>query len=134
MGWVYVFGFKRFNNIFSIENALFTNRNLLWHCRYWDNSDDRLKMVNLISLKPSPSIKRNRLLFSKIELNIILSTYSNSVIKGFWKDYAIDQNGTISTFSIYKNSQEKSTFTLTKRRKGNSTILNFSLFYGSRVL
>lgn len=99
-----------------------------------NNSDDRLAMVNLISLKASTPTKRNRLFFSKIELNIILSTYSNGVIKGFWKDYAIDQNGTFSTFSIYKNSQENPTFTLTKKRKGNGPVFNFILFYGSKVL
>ena len=82
-------------------------------------------MVNLISLKASTPTKRNRLFFSKIELNIILSTYSNGVIKGFWKDYAIDQNGTFSTFSIYKNSQENPTFILTKKRKGNGPVFNF---------
>ena len=99
-----------------------------------NNSDDRLAMVNLISLKASTPTKRNRLFFSKIELNVILSTYSNGVIKGFWKDYAIDQNGTFATFSIYKNSQENPTFILTKKRKGNGPVFNFILFYGSKVL
>ena len=91
-------------------------------------------MANLISLKHTLPAKKNSLYFSKIELSKILSAYSNGVIKGHWKDYAIDQNGTTSIFSIYKNSRENATFFLTKKQLKNSPIFNFGLLYGSKPL
>jgi hypothetical protein len=91
-------------------------------------------MANLISLKNTLPAKKNSLYFSKVELSKILSAYSNGVIKGHWKDYAIDQNGTISIFSIYKNSRESATFCLTKKRIKNSQVFNFALLYGPRSL
>jgi hypothetical protein len=91
-------------------------------------------MANLISLQNTRRPKQNRLYFSKIELCKILSTYSSGVIKGHWKDYAIDQNGTTSIFSIYRNSREHHTFTVTKKRMKNSHVFSFELLYGSKSL
>lgn len=94
----------------------------------------RFKMVNLISFNATKQKKRNSLSFTKLELNRILSNYSNGVIKGYWKDYAIDQTGDISIFSIYRNSQERPTYCLEKKRKGTSQVLNFTLWHGPKVL
>ena len=91
-------------------------------------------MVNLISLNATKQTNKNSLSFTKLELNRILSNYSSGVIKGYWKDYAIDQTGAISIFSIYRNSQERPTFCLEKKRKGTSQILNFTLWHGPKVL
>jgi hypothetical protein len=91
-------------------------------------------MANLISLKNTFPAKNNFLYFSKIELSKILLAYSNGVIKGHWKDYAIDQNGTTSIFSIYRNSRENATFCLTKKRLKNSQVFNFGLIYRSKSL
>ena len=91
-------------------------------------------MVNLISFNATKQKKRRSLSFTKLELNRILSNYSNGVIKGYWKDYAIDQTGDISIFSIYRNSQERPTYCLEKKRKGTSQVLNFTLWHGPKVL
>jgi predicted homoserine dehydrogenase-like protein len=91
-------------------------------------------MANLISLKNTLPTKNNSLYFSKIELSKILSAYSDGVIKGRWKDYAIDQNGTTSVFSIYRNSKENATFCLTKILVKNGKVFNFTLLYGSKSL
>ena len=91
-------------------------------------------MVNLISLHVAKQTNKNSLSFTKLELNRILSNYSSGVIKGYWKDYAIDQTGNISIFSIYRNSQERPTFCLEKKRKGASQVLNFTLWHGPKVL
>ena len=91
-------------------------------------------MVNLISLNARKKTNKNSLSFTKLELNRILSNYSSGVIKGYWKDYAIDQTGNISIFSIYRNSQERPTFCLEKKRKGASQVLNFTLWHGPKVL
>jgi hypothetical protein len=89
-------------------------------------------MVNLISFNATKQKKRSSLSFTKLELNRILSNYTNGVIKGYWKDYAIDQTGDISIFSIYRNSQERPTYCLEKKRKGTSQVLNFTLWHGSK--
>ena len=91
-------------------------------------------MANLISLQNTIRARKNRLYFNKIELGKILSAYSNGVIKGHWKDYAIDQNGTTSIFSIYRNSRENATFTLTKKASKNGQGFIFELLYGSKSL
>ena len=91
-------------------------------------------MVNLISLNAKKQTNKNSLSFTKLELNRILSNYSSGVIKGYWKDYAIDQTGNISIFSIYRNSQERPTFCLEKKRKGANQVLNFTLWHGPKVL
>lgn len=91
-------------------------------------------MINLISFNAKKQEKRGSLSFTKRELNRILSNYSNGVIKGYWKDYAIDQTGDVSIFSIYRNSQERPTYCLEKKRKGTSQILHFTLWHGPKVL
>ena len=85
-------------------------------------------MVNLINLKSSRHTP-HQLLFSKTELSKILNAYSNGVIKDHWRDYALDQNGSISVFSIFKNSREKATFCITKRRENSKKLNRFSLQY-----
>ena len=91
-------------------------------------------MVNLISLNATKQTNKNSLSFTKLELNRMLSNYSSGVIKGYWKDYAIDQTGNISIFSIYRNSQERPTFCLEKKRKGANPVFNFTLWHGPKVL
>jgi len=90
-------------------------------------------MVNLITLKGSRHTS-HKLLFSKTELTKILNAYSNGVIKDYWRDYAIDQTGKISIFSIFKNSREKATFCITKRRENNKKLERFSLEYRLRTV
>ena len=90
-------------------------------------------MVNLITLKGSRHTS-HKLLFSKTELTKILNAYSNGVIKDHWRDYAIDQTGKISIFSIFKNSREKATFCITKRRENNKKLERFSLEYRLRTV
>ena len=90
-------------------------------------------MINLITLKGSRHTSQ-KLLFSKTELTKILNAYSNGVIKDHWRDYAIDQNGSISIFSIFKNSREKATFCITKKRGNNKKLERFSLEYRLRTV
>ena len=90
-------------------------------------------MVNLITLK-STRHTSHKLLFSKTELTKILNSYSNGVIKDHWRDYAIDQNGSISMFSIFKNSREKAIFCITKRRANSKKSERFSLEYRLRTV
>ena len=91
-------------------------------------------MVNLISFNATKQKKRSSLSFTKLELNRILSNYSNGVIKSYCKNYSIDQTVDNSIFAIHSNSQESPTYCLEKKRKGTSQVLNFTLWHGPKVL
>lgn len=62
--------------------------------------------------------------FSRSELNQLLSLYSRRVMSGEWRDYAIDQQAGMATFSIYRHSHDRPLFTIAKRsRSGGSEYL-----------
>ncbi|MBH66910.1 MAG: hypothetical protein CMM58_01005 [Rhodospirillaceae bacterium] len=90
-------------------------------------------MAKLINLKQTKH-SGNSLYFSKAELNKILSTYSDGVIKDYWRDYAIDQNGMISVFSIFKNSHERPSFYVIKKNRAGSQTSSFVLQYRQKVI
>ena len=54
--------------------------------------------------------------FSRIELSIILSTYSTKVSLGDWRDYALDHSSEAASFSIYKHANETPVLIIEKRR------------------
>ncbi|TVQ83052.1 MAG: DUF2794 domain-containing protein [Micavibrio sp.] len=52
--------------------------------------------------------------FNKHELGQILSVYGTRVSKGEWKDYALDCTGDSAMFSIFRHSNEKPAFVVSK--------------------
>lgn len=52
--------------------------------------------------------------FSRSELCKLLSLYSRRVVKGEWRDYAIDHDATQATVSFYRNAAEHPEFAITK--------------------
>ena len=56
--------------------------------------------------------------FQRPELNIILSLYGRMVAAGEWRDYAIDFNGPVAVFSIFRHTHETPLFAVAKRRNG----------------
>ena len=61
----------------------------------------------------------NQTFFNRGELNQLLSIYSSRVMSGEWRDYAIDQQAGMATFSIYRHSHERPLYTVAKRRSRN---------------
>lgn len=55
-----------------------------------------------------------RVFFSRTELDQLLQIYSRQVMRGAWRDYAIDQRDGIATFSIFRHSLESPLFTIVK--------------------
>ncbi|MEE2654397.1 MAG: DUF2794 domain-containing protein [Pseudomonadota bacterium] len=72
--------------------------------------------------------------FTKKELNQLLSHYSQRVISGEWKDYAIDQQKGMSSFSIYRDTGNRPVFTVFKYAKGTHRQGDYVVGTGGNVI
>src|SRR5262249_36383641 len=52
--------------------------------------------------------------FSRRELNQLLSLYSRKVVRGEWRDYAIDHRPGMAVFSVFRHSHERPAFAIAK--------------------
>jgi hypothetical protein len=52
--------------------------------------------------------------FNRLELNQLLALYSRHVIRGEWRDYAIDHRDGFALFSVFRHACEGPTFTIMK--------------------
>ena len=73
--------------------------------------------------------RHKRIFFSRGELNQLLSLYSRQVMRGEWRDYAIDQQDGAVLFSMFRRSQELPLYTVVKiapgtRRQGDYILLS----------
>jgi len=58
--------------------------------------------------------RQRRIFFSRIELHQLLTLYSRQVMRGEWRDYAIDQQDAAAVFSVFRRSNESPLFTIVK--------------------
>ena len=65
--------------------------------------------------------KRRAIFFTKDELRSILDLYSRHVAEGEWKDYAIDHQGPLACFSVFRHSFDQPLLSIGKRRNGKQT-------------
>ena len=66
--------------------------------------------------RPAAGRRPNRALhFTRSELHQLLTLYSRRVACGEWRDYAIDQDGGLAAFSVFRHSHEQPLYTITKR-------------------
>ena len=72
--------------------------------------------------------------FTKKELNQLLSHYSQRVISGEWKDYAIDHEKGMSSFSIYHDTGKRPVFTVFKYAKGTHRLGDYVVGAGGNML
>src|SRR4051795_10448918 len=63
--------------------------------------------------------KRKTIYFNRIELNQLLAVYSRQVIRGEWRDYAIDHRDGFALFSVFRHSQESPAFSIMKCAPGS---------------
>jgi Protein of unknown function (DUF2794) len=52
--------------------------------------------------------------FTRPELNQLLGLYSRHVIRGEWRDYAIDHRDGVALFSVFRHSQEGPIYSIVK--------------------
>jgi len=51
-------------------------------------------------------------------MNALLSLYSRRVMRGEWRDYAIDQRDGMARFAVFRSSFERPLLVITKQHKG----------------
>ena len=90
-------------------------------------------MTKLIRLNRGDGAKPD-VFFSKNELGQILTAYSTGVIKGDWRDYAIDRNGHMASFSIFRSSRERPVYAFVKTQRNSQSDPIFALFCGPKAL
>lgn len=87
----------------------------------------RLPMATVTRL--SDHRRQRRVFFSRAELDQLLQIYSREVMRGVWRDYAIDQREGAASFSVFRHSLESPLFTVVKSapeesRHGTYTLLH----------
>ena len=60
---------------------------------------------------------KEKVTFSKKDLNSIISIYSQQVSMGIWKDYSINFERNYAEFSIYKHTYASPEFSIVKNKK-----------------
>ena len=70
--------------------------------------------MQLIKLNKKKVQRRSIIFFTNIELKSILQLYSKQVAKGVCKDYAIDYQKSLASFSFYKHTFDKPIFEIIK--------------------
>ena len=60
---------------------------------------------------------KEKVTFSKKDLNSIISIYSQKVSNGIWKDYSINFDKNYAEFSIYRHSYASPEFSIIKNKK-----------------
>src|SRR5215469_2992685 len=78
--------------------------------------------------------KHRRVFFSRGELNQLLSLYSRQVMRGEWRDYAIDQRDGAALFSVFRHTQESALYTIVKTAAGSGRQGDFVLLCGRHRL
>jgi len=61
--------------------------------------------------------EKEKISFSKNDLNLIISIYSKNVSNGIWKDYSINFERNYAEFSIYKHTHASPEFSIVKNKK-----------------
>ncbi len=74
-----------------------------------------------------------RVSFNRQELGQILNVYSRNVMRGEWKDYAIDHGDSMALFSIFNGQHNHPVFAVAKLG-GKSKRRGFAVYAGSKKL
>jgi hypothetical protein len=78
--------------------------------------------------------KAKAVFFSRPELNQLLSLYSRQVMRGEWRDYAIDQRDGAALFSVFRHTHERPLYTVVKFVPGTSRHGDFAVLSGPQRL
>jgi hypothetical protein len=73
---------------------------------------------------------RRTLYFTRPELNQLLGLYSRNVIRGLWRDYAIDHRDGQAVFSIFRHTHESALYTIVKSAANGSGEPQFTVLSG----
>lgn len=90
-------------------------------------------MGHVIQLDPPRAKAPPPVGFTRVEMARILDLYSRRVMAGAWRDYAIDRQDDMATFSIFRHAADRPLFTVAKRRMQDDAT-EYSVFEGPAVL
>ena len=74
--------------------------------------------------------KLRRVFFSRTELQQLLTLYSRQVMRGEWRDYAIDQRDGAALFSVFRRTHESAIFTFVKTAPGLGRQGDYAIMQG----
>lgn len=78
--------------------------------------------------------KLRRVFFSRAELHQLLTLYSRQVMRGEWRDYAIDQRDGVALFSVFRRSHESPIYTIVKTAPGLGRQGDYAVLQGRQRL
>ena len=91
--------------------------------------------MQLIISKPLNYKIKNKVFFSKAELQIILQIYSKQVSSGVCKDYSIDHIKNKAIFSFFRSTYDKPIFQIEKKKNTKSKLLfDFNIIYKNKTI
>ena len=78
---------------------------------------------------------KDKVFFSKTELQIILQTYSKQVSSGICRDYSIDHSKQKVIFSFFRSTFDKPLFQIEKKTNvKNKLLFDFSIIYKNKTI
>ena len=78
---------------------------------------------------------KNKVFFSKSELQIILQTYSKQVSSGICRDYSIDHSKQKAIFSFFRSTFDKPIFQIEKKTNVKSkSLFDFSITNKQKII
>jgi hypothetical protein len=78
--------------------------------------------------------RQRTLYFTRAELNQLLGVYSLHVIRGVWRDYAIDHGPGLARFSVFRHTHETPAYTILKTAPSASRPAEFIVQSGRQRL
>jgi Protein of unknown function (DUF2794) len=78
--------------------------------------------------------RQHTIYFTRAELNQLLGLYSRHVIRGEWRDYAIDHGNGMARFSVFRHTHEASAFTISKTAPSSARPAEFIVQSGRQRL
>jgi hypothetical protein len=91
------------------------------------------KTANVLALGDYRTRQRT-LYFTRAELNQLLSLYSRHVIRGVWRDYAIDHGAGMARFSVFRHTHEAPAYTILKTAPSSARPAEFIVQSGRQRL
>ncbi|HKY94358.1 MAG TPA: DUF2794 domain-containing protein [Kiloniellales bacterium] len=65
--------------------------------------------------RTNSSVRRRQVYFDRGELQLLVGLYSENVMAGEWRDYALDHFEGLALFSIFRRSEERPLYVVAKR-------------------
>ena len=86
-------------------------------------------------ISKATNYNKDKVFFSKTELQIILQTYSKQVSSGVCRDYSIDHIKQKVIFSFFRSTYDKPIFQIEKKKNTKSKLLfDFNIIYKNKTI